>query len=156
MKDTTAVWTIAQTLSNDAMFDGRGPSHPHWQRLAKLIVSKLSLKADDDVDYEDGYDDGESNVAADWTMALSEVLGEDFEITPTTIAAELQRRLPGNEVVRLKSIRVVSNEGVLVDTLDIRNSVKIEMDYFVLKKGYVLTPSYQFYNELGTSLLNLE
>jgi len=59
---------------------------------------------------------------------------------------------PGNEVVILKCIRVVSDEGVIVDTLDIRNSVKIEMDYFVLKKGYILTPSYQFYNEQGVCI----
>jgi len=59
---------------------------------------------------------------------------------------------PGNKIVRLRSIRIISDEDKVIDTLDIRNSVKIEMEYIVLKQGYILTPTYRFYNEHGICL----
>ena len=58
-------------------------------------------------------------------------------------------RAPGNDIVRLHSVRVVSEEGKTTESVDIRRSVGIEMDFEVLKPGCVLTPSYRFVNEEG-------
>lgn len=58
-------------------------------------------------------------------------------------------RAPGNDIVRLHAVRVVSEEGKTTESVDIRRSVGIEMDFEVLKPGCILTPSYQFVNEEG-------
>jgi lipopolysaccharide transport system ATP-binding protein len=56
---------------------------------------------------------------------------------------------PGGEVVRLRSVRVRTEDGQLSETIDIRQSVRVEMEYEVLKPGYLLLPHYMFYNEDG-------
>jgi len=54
---------------------------------------------------------------------------------------------PAGAVARLCSVRVLANGGIAADTLDIRRPIEIEMQYDVLKDGYVLLPYYRFYNE---------
>jgi lipopolysaccharide transport system ATP-binding protein len=56
---------------------------------------------------------------------------------------------PGNEVVRLRGVRVRTAEGEVTDALDIRQPIGIEVEYEVLTPGYVLTPNLHFYNEEG-------
>jgi lipopolysaccharide transport system ATP-binding protein len=66
---------------------------------------------------------------------------------------------PGDEVVRLRSIRIRSAEGATVEAADIRQPVGIEMTYDVLKPGYCLVPRYDLFNESGLcvfSTLGLE
>jgi lipopolysaccharide transport system ATP-binding protein len=58
-------------------------------------------------------------------------------------------RMPGNDIVRLHTVRVVDEGGNTVTNVDIRKPVGIEMDFEVMKSGYVLTPSYRFVNEEG-------
>lgn len=58
-------------------------------------------------------------------------------------------KAPGNEVVRLRAVRVRSEEGQVTDAIDIRRPVGIEMEFDVLKPGYVLSPNYHFNNEEG-------
>jgi lipopolysaccharide transport system ATP-binding protein len=58
-------------------------------------------------------------------------------------------KAPGNEVVRLLSVRVRNEEGLTTEAADIRRPVGIEMQYEVLRPGFVLTPNYHFYNEEG-------
>jgi lipopolysaccharide transport system ATP-binding protein len=55
---------------------------------------------------------------------------------------------PGNEVARLRSIRVQSS-GELAPKIDIRNPVDIEMEWDVLEDGHVLVPNLHFQNEEG-------
>lgn len=62
------------------------------------------------------------------------------------------RSAPGTDVVRLLAVRVRTHEGVLASTFDIRNPVGIEMEYEVLKAGFVFHPHYNVYNEEGTHL----
>ena len=45
---------------------------------------------------------------------------------------------PGNEVARLRAVRVRSEDGQVTDVVDIRQPVGIEMEYEVLKSGYAL------------------
>jgi len=56
---------------------------------------------------------------------------------------------PGGEVARLRSVRVRTEDGHITDTVDIRKPACIEMEYDVLKSGYVLLPYFHFFNEEG-------
>lgn len=57
---------------------------------------------------------------------------------------------PGDEAVRLRSIRVRNEEGETLDTIGIKNKFAIEFTYDVLQDDLVLVPSLQFNNESGT------
>lgn len=63
-------------------------------------------------------------------------------------------RAPGNEVVRLRAVRVCTEDGQATDVLDIRKPVGIEMEFDVLQPGYELTPNMHFFNEDGIHLFN--
>jgi lipopolysaccharide transport system ATP-binding protein len=56
-------------------------------------------------------------------------------------------KAPGNDIVRLRAVRVKTEDGRVSDAIDIRRAVGIEMEYDVLKPGYVLVPNYHFFNE---------
>jgi len=56
---------------------------------------------------------------------------------------------PGRDVARLRSIRVVSQDGRTATSVDIKEPVGIEMAFDVIKPGYKLLPHYYFYNEEG-------
>lgn len=58
-------------------------------------------------------------------------------------------KAPGDDIVRLIAVRVKNEEGGVVDSVDIRKCIGIEMEYEVLKPGYVLVPNYHFFNEDG-------
>jgi lipopolysaccharide transport system ATP-binding protein len=60
--------------------------------------------------------------------------------------------IPGNEVVRVKRVRVCSQQGETVESSDIREAVGIEMVYEVLEGGRVLVPNYHLVNEDGTCI----
>lgn len=59
---------------------------------------------------------------------------------------------PGNDVARLRSVRVCTEGGQSAEAVDIRRPVTIEMVYDVLKPGYVLAPSCDFFNDTGLCL----
>jgi lipopolysaccharide transport system ATP-binding protein len=69
----------------------------------------------------------------------------------TTAAREWldPRRAPGDDIVRLKSVRVRTLAGETVETVDIRQPIGIEMRYEVLQPGQALVPNYHFFNEAG-------
>lgn len=56
---------------------------------------------------------------------------------------------PGNDVVRLRSIRVRDRAGDTCECVDIRDPVGIEMEFEVLQAGHVLVPNYHFINQEG-------
>jgi len=56
---------------------------------------------------------------------------------------------PGNDVVRLLAVRVRSKDGQVTDAVDIRQPVGIEMEYEVLKPGYVLVSDVGLTNQDG-------
>jgi lipopolysaccharide transport system ATP-binding protein len=56
---------------------------------------------------------------------------------------------PGNDITRLRSVRVRTEEGASTETVDIRSTVGIEMSFDVLKDGHVLVPNYHFFNDEG-------
>ena len=59
---------------------------------------------------------------------------------------------PGDDVVRLCAVRVRSEDGDLVDTVDIRRPVGIELEYEVLAPGHVFHPHFGLRNEDGVML----
>lgn len=58
-------------------------------------------------------------------------------------------RAPGGEIARLRAVRVRTEDGLITNVVDIRQSVRIEMEYEVFKPGSLLLPNFQFYNEEG-------
>jgi lipopolysaccharide transport system ATP-binding protein len=56
---------------------------------------------------------------------------------------------PGDEIVRLRAVRVRTENGEITDALDIRKPIAIEMEFEVRQGGYVLAPNYHFFNEAG-------
>jgi len=63
-------------------------------------------------------------------------------------------KAPAGEVCRLRAVRVRSEDGKIVETLDIRRQVRLEMEFEVLKPGYVLMPHYHISNEEGIRLFS--
>ena len=63
---------------------------------------------------------------------------------------------PGNEVVRLRAVRVVNEDGELSGSIDIRRTVGIEMTFEVLTPGYVLAPNLPFHNDDGVCIFHLQ
>jgi lipopolysaccharide transport system ATP-binding protein len=61
-------------------------------------------------------------------------------------------KAPGDDVVRLCAVRVRSEDGEPVDTVDIRRPVGIELEYEVLKPGYIFHPHFGLRNEDGVLL----
>jgi lipopolysaccharide transport system ATP-binding protein len=51
-------------------------------------------------------------------------------------------KAPGGAVARLRAVRVRTDDGRIADTVDIRQPVRIEMEYEVVRSGYVLSPFY--------------
>jgi lipopolysaccharide transport system ATP-binding protein len=63
---------------------------------------------------------------------------------------------PGDEVVRLRSVRVRTAQGETTGTIDIRHPVGIEMAYDVLEAGHTLIPNYHFLNQDGLHLFSVQ
>ncbi len=74
--------------------------------------------------------------------------------TGTTAVREWQdpATAPRGEIARLRAVRVVSREGQIMETADIRKEVGIQMEYEVIKSGFVLLPHFYLYNKDGVRL----
>jgi lipopolysaccharide transport system ATP-binding protein len=59
------------------------------------------------------------------------------------------REAPGDDVVRLRAIRVQNEDGQIPDSFDIRKPIGIHMEYEVLQPGHLLVPNFNVYNEEG-------
>ena len=64
-------------------------------------------------------------------------------------------KAPRGEIVRLDAVRVKSEQGHVIDVVDIRHPFRIEMEYEVLKPGYKLMPHFQFRNEEGADIFSV-
>lgn len=60
---------------------------------------------------------------------------------------------PRGEVARLRAIRVISREGAVLNTIDIRRDIGVQMEYDVIKPGFTLLSHYMLYNEEGVQVL---
>lgn len=92
--------------------------------------------------------DGQLKHDGDAKQIVGEYLHEQSQ-TGAAKAWESDDLAPGNEIARLRSVRVIDEDGKLSSATDIRRKVGIEMQYDVLQSGKVLVPHVQFYNEQG-------
>jgi len=63
-------------------------------------------------------------------------------------------KAPAGEVCRLRAVRVRSEDGQIIETVNIRRPVRLEMEFEVLKPGYMLMPHYNVLNEEGIELFS--
>jgi lipopolysaccharide transport system ATP-binding protein len=61
---------------------------------------------------------------------------------------------PGDDLVRLRSVRVVDREGVSAETIDVRHPVGIEMTFDVLRSGPPIRPQIMLTDDSGLSSFN--
>jgi lipopolysaccharide transport system ATP-binding protein len=61
-------------------------------------------------------------------------------------------KAPGNEIVRLRAVRVRTASGQISESIDVREAVSLEMEYDVKVGGRVLVPNLHFFNEDGTCI----
>ncbi len=61
---------------------------------------------------------------------------------------------PGDEVVRLRRMRVCAASGATAPSVDVSEPVGVEVTYEVLRGGHVLSPLVEIYNEEGTHLFS--
>ena len=54
---------------------------------------------------------------------------------------------PGNEVVRMRAVRVQTESGVVMDRFDIRKPIDVEVEFDVIKPGHVFLPVFNLHNE---------
>ncbi len=62
------------------------------------------------------------------------------------------RTSPGGSVATLREVRVVGPAGRVVDTVDIRETVGLQMEYDVRVPGHILMPQFYVYNDEGLLL----
>jgi lipopolysaccharide transport system ATP-binding protein len=54
---------------------------------------------------------------------------------------------PGNDIVRLRAVRVQSESGTIMDRFDIRKPIDLEVEFEVMKPGHVFVPVFNLHNE---------
>jgi len=63
------------------------------------------------------------------------------------------RLAPGNEVVRIKAVRVKDQQGQVRYDFDIQEPVHLELEFQVLEEDYVLQDTFYLHNEAGQLIL---
>ena len=58
---------------------------------------------------------------------------------------------PGGDVARLRSVRVINENGQLAPLIDVSEPVGFEMTFEVIKEGYILVPHFRLVNEQGVN-----
>ncbi len=56
---------------------------------------------------------------------------------------------PGDEVARMRAVRVIDRHGQVCTHFDVRDPISLEMEYWVLRNVKWLDASFYFYNERG-------
>ncbi len=62
------------------------------------------------------------------------------------------RTAPGDEIARLRSVRIKGEDGRTTDLVDIRSAVAFEVTFEVIDGGYVLLPHFLLRNDEGLEL----
>jgi lipopolysaccharide transport system ATP-binding protein len=63
-------------------------------------------------------------------------------------------RAPGSDVVRLRAVRLRGTNGELLETVDIRQPIGLEMEIDVLEPGHVVIPIFAVFNLEGVQLFS--
>ena len=59
---------------------------------------------------------------------------------------------PGDEVVRARAVRVKTEDGEIAETFDIRQPIRVEIEYEVLQPGHIFHPHFGLRNDAGLTL----
>ena len=59
---------------------------------------------------------------------------------------------PGNDIVRMRAVRICDQNGSVTDASDISQPVGMQIEYDVLESGHVLVPNFHVYNDEGVCL----
>ena len=62
---------------------------------------------------------------------------------------------PGDDVVKLRGVRICTEEKEVKDAMDIRRPIGLEMTFDVLQSGYVMYPYYNVVNEEGQRVFSV-
>jgi len=75
----------------------------------------------------------------------------------TTSAREWpdSRNSPGGPTARLCAVRACTEDGKVVDSFDIRRPIHVEVEYEVLRNGYVIVAQFGFTNDQGTRIMTV-
>lgn len=95
--------------------------------------------------------DGKIEKDGETSEVTNEYLHEQSE-TGAEKSWETSENPPGNEIVRLRHVRVCNEAGETNSAMDIRRPIGIEMTYEVSDKGKILVPNFHFYNEQGACI----
>lgn len=79
-----------------------------------------------------------------------EVIGKYLNADQGTSASRKWKNpdgAPGGESVRLRAIRVTGRDKTVSENFDIREPIRVEMEYDVIKDGVELLPNIYFWNE---------
>jgi lipopolysaccharide transport system ATP-binding protein len=98
-------------------------------------------------------DDGRASLDGPSAQVVHTYLSSGLGTTATREWADLAKA-PGDDIVRLRAVRVRTEDGQISDSVDIRRPVGIEMEYEVLKSGYLLLPHFKLFSEQGTEIFN--
>lgn len=79
---------------------------------------------------------------------ISEYVSKGIHISAERIWPD-ESKAPGGDIARLRAVRVMTEDGKVEHRVDIRNPLRIEMEFDVLKPDCLLLPSFQFFNETG-------
>jgi lipopolysaccharide transport system ATP-binding protein len=91
--------------------------------------------------------DGEPREVVNYYLSSSFKTGAFREWTNSDVA-------PGDDVVRLRRVRVHDEKGETISVVDIRKPFAIELTYEVRREGHALVPVIEFYNEDGTEIFS--
>jgi len=72
--------------------------------------------------------------------------------TPAERVWEDINKAPGNDEVRLRSVRVCDEDGNVCENIDIRRTVRVDIEYWNLRPGKRLVPNLHFFNEEGACI----
>lgn len=81
-------------------------------------------------------------------QVVNAYLGSNWSIAAEREWPELTQA-PGNKVVRLRGVRVRTEQGQTVEDIDIRFPIGIEITFEVLEPDHILIPICHFYNREG-------
>lgn len=95
--------------------------------------------------------DGELKSDGEARHTVGEYLHEQSQ-TGAEKAWEDAENSPGNDVVRLRAVRVRGADGAITSSIDIRREVSVEIEYEILAGGKVIVPSVQLNNEQGACI----
>jgi lipopolysaccharide transport system ATP-binding protein len=63
-------------------------------------------------------------------------------------------KAPGDNAVRLRAVRVRTEDGQTAESIDIRQPVGIEMEYEVYESGHLLLPHFKLFSQGGIEVFN--